>query len=744
MKKLLTIILALLPILAFSQIKYDSVRVVKPQNFVEAMSIDTAIVQIISQKAGVNRRVNFQTVADWILAQQPNLDSAQYANDTLLLFYGPDTILAVIPSGTIDTAYLSGDTLGIVFAGDTTEVVLVGLGDGNGLFDAANNNDTIRISTALLRSALAFQGNYAIEKTGNSSYSLLINNTGGIGITSTGTNFGGIFSAGNSNGVGVRGSTSGATAIPLDAANSYTAVTNDARPGLRLARTGIYTGAPGNGIYISFLSRYGYTGDRETARITAVSRDTSSLADGELNFSIINNGAIEKKVAIASTGQLTLDGYANNALNNVDSSIYVLAVDATGDVHTRAASGLGSDGNGIYDGSGTVSDSITVNFSGNGARFDSLGLYGLEITDGTTGPIDSQWKGVLRTLETHTSTNGYLSSGGPGNRSMVAESVVNLTGNASTQHWFNTFYSGIETAPSYSGNLNTGDFAGSPGLLSAQLNAHHKGSGDVTVHGLRVRVNNEGTGTIDKAANILIAGGKNDGGGIYTTEYGIYVDSASSAGTYYGLYDLTGNYFFQSRATPNFDMKFSNVSLSHPFTTTSSAVTTRTFGRITESSADLGGFTFQGYADSTGFSIGAVRFIGHVGQFSVPSDQEAFEFNAWKWNGGTTRTAMAGADIIASFEAGSTRKFAVNANGVINRDGGKGSVSTTTDGSGDVTVTHGLGGTPDNIQVTITGTTPYVATVHTIGATQFKVRIFDMAGAAVTSTSVSFHWVGEL
>jgi hypothetical protein len=56
-------------------------------------------------------------------------------------------------------------------------------------------------------------------------------------------------------------------------------------------------------------------------------------------------------------------------------------------------------------------------------------------------------------------------------------------------------------------------------------------------------------------------------------------------------------------------------------------------------------------------------------------------------------------------------------------------ISTTTDASGDVTVTHGMGTTPTSVQVTTTGTANYNTTVHTIGATTFKVRFFDQVEA---------------
>ena len=67
-------------------------------------------------------------------------------------------------------------------------------------------------------------------------------------------------------------------------------------------------------------------------------------------------------------------------------------------------------------------------------------------------------------------------------------------------------------------------------------------------------------------------------------------------------------------------------------------------------------------------------------------------------------------------------------------------ISTSTDGSGDIVVAHGMGTTPTSVQVTVNGTTPYVVTVHTIDATNFTVRFYDMTGAAVTSTAVTATW----
>jgi hypothetical protein len=69
-----------------------------------------------------------------------------------------------------------------------------------------------------------------------------------------------------------------------------------------------------------------------------------------------------------------------------------------------------------------------------------------------------------------------------------------------------------------------------------------------------------------------------------------------------------------------------------------------------------------------------------------------------------------------------------------------GGASGTTDGSGDLTVTHGLVSTPTRVMVTVTGTTYAHAQVHTIGSTTFKIRFFDAAGVALATTSLTADW----
>jgi hypothetical protein len=68
-----------------------------------------------------------------------------------------------------------------------------------------------------------------------------------------------------------------------------------------------------------------------------------------------------------------------------------------------------------------------------------------------------------------------------------------------------------------------------------------------------------------------------------------------------------------------------------------------------------------------------------------------------------------------------------------------GSISGTPDGSGDITVSHSNDDGTFNVDVTLTGTGTNVGRVqvHTKTTTNFKIRFFDVAGAAVTSGTVT-------
>jgi hypothetical protein len=70
-----------------------------------------------------------------------------------------------------------------------------------------------------------------------------------------------------------------------------------------------------------------------------------------------------------------------------------------------------------------------------------------------------------------------------------------------------------------------------------------------------------------------------------------------------------------------------------------------------------------------------------------------------------------------------------------------GSTTGTTDGSGDLTITHGHGSTPSFVLVTPRSTNVSQGYSSAVGASTFKFRCFSAAGAALTSASVTVNWL---
>lgn len=72
----------------------------------------------------------------------------------------------------------------------------------------------------------------------------------------------------------------------------------------------------------------------------------------------------------------------------------------------------------------------------------------------------------------------------------------------------------------------------------------------------------------------------------------------------------------------------------------------------------------------------------------------------------------------------------------------------TTDGSGDITITHGMAATPTYVRAQLQGAASIaVWQPHTIGATTFKVRFWSIPagpGAPLTGTSVTINWEASI
>jgi hypothetical protein len=71
-----------------------------------------------------------------------------------------------------------------------------------------------------------------------------------------------------------------------------------------------------------------------------------------------------------------------------------------------------------------------------------------------------------------------------------------------------------------------------------------------------------------------------------------------------------------------------------------------------------------------------------------------------------------------------------------------GTINTTTDGSGDVTIAHGMGVTPTHVGIEVTGTTPWTTSMVSADATNFTIR-FYLAGVPVASGAVTATWLAK-
>ena len=104
--------------------------------------------------------------------------------------------------------------------------------------------------------------------------------------------------------------------------------------------------------------------------------------------------------------------------------------------------------------------------------------------------------------------------------------------------------------------------------------------------------------------------------------------------------------------------------------------------------------------------------------------------------GGTTGTIVG--------HAASSSKIIRDCLGYVNANSGL-ATSLTTDGSGDVTITHGLSGTPTKVFAQPQGaSSAWYVIPHTIGATTFKVRVFTALGAALSTDTNNIAWEAKL
>ena len=77
------------------------------------------------------------------------------------------------------------------------------------------------------------------------------------------------------------------------------------------------------------------------------------------------------------------------------------------------------------------------------------------------------------------------------------------------------------------------------------------------------------------------------------------------------------------------------------------------------------------------------------------------------------------------------------------RTGQYGNVTDTTDGSGNITIAHGMENAPSCVLVAARGDNAYIAKVQAVDADDITVLVQDAAGADVTATEVTVDWMAR-
>jgi len=275
------------------------------------------------------------------------------ATDSLYIGDDNDTLSVALSLIDVDLAAngltMSGDS--VILGGTLNKTTsLATLGYQLGLSGARTTNNPV-FSVTNTGSGEAV---YASSSTG-----IAVNSIGVYGVKGNGSGYGlwGVSSGGtagyftSTSGYGIVASSSSGpgvdiqttTGLPLGV-SQQPATTNTVATLVYLNRNTSGTGAPGIGGSIKYFNMLRTLG-RESASLEAVITD-STYATYSSRFGIHTayNGTVSRKFNIAGTGQLTLDGYAANALNNPDSVLYVTGVDATGDMYTISVDSLAGGG----------------------------------------------------------------------------------------------------------------------------------------------------------------------------------------------------------------------------------------------------------------------------------------------------------------------------------------------------------------------------------------------------------------
>lgn len=172
-----------------------------------------------------------------------------------------------------------------------------------------------------------------------------------------------------------------------------------------------------------------------------------------------------------------------------------------------------------------------------------------------------------------------------------------------------------------------------------------------------------------------------------------------------------------------------------------------TTGPANASNIDIGGNNNVVMIDNVGLDLPQDANIKVTGTGSIVRASN-LSVGRWNYDGGasfgidvaTGNTLRLSSPPVVSPSAGTTTAVMGGA-GTIGCSLGTGNATATTDASGFITVTHGLGIAPRVITAVCQSGSAYVVyPTTTRSATSFQVQIRDLAGAAVATTSVTFDW----
>jgi hypothetical protein len=263
---------------------------------------------------------------DTVTWKQVTGDTATFLfQDSILVYFhegmeaGRDTIRAGGNPGTVTSVAtglgLSGGpiTSAGTISADTavlaTQSGLAALTGANAVNRAGNQ---FKLGGPLIE-ATTISGDFLLTRSGarNSTYLFDVNNTGSssTGIRATGTNRG-ILARGN----GTFAVQAESTSTPLLGINTSTGNTGGVVSGLNLQRGGSFNGAVGNGISIAFFGRSDTNTALQAATIRSAMTDvTEATSAASLDFfTRFNNSIASRRMSLAGSGQLTLDGYTTN------------------------------------------------------------------------------------------------------------------------------------------------------------------------------------------------------------------------------------------------------------------------------------------------------------------------------------------------------------------------------------------------------------------------------------------------